>query len=118
MKLNLQERMIAIAMAVLMCVLWVCAPGCAIGGVKGACRHKAVYSATVMGDFAEVEVCRFDVRPDVTHAQSRAFIDGQWKWLEMLWWWVYISDIDNEDYTIIECMTVTDYVSRMRGTGK
>jgi len=105
--------MIAIAMAVLMCVLWVCAPGCAIGGIKGACRHKAMYSSLVWGEKAEVRIVRFQTsNPDVTHAQAQAYVDGKWRWLRMGGFWVYRSSVDNANYKLIEYLSPDEYLNR------
>ena len=48
------------------------------------CRHEAILTYLVFNEYYESEICWGPSNiPDVYHAQSRAKIDGEWKWLKM-----------------------------------
>lgn len=48
------------------------------------CRHEAVFAYLIFQEYYETEICYGPSNvPNTFHCQSRAKIDGEWKWLKM-----------------------------------
>lgn len=81
-----------------------------------ACRHNALISAVIVSE--QYQEVRIDFGPTdggVWHAQAKAFISGEWVWLQVANGRVYLGR--KERFDALNSYTVKEYMDLM-GWGK
>ncbi|NJB67143.1 hypothetical protein GGQ74_000783 [Desulfobaculum xiamenense] len=81
---------------------------------NNACRHRAVYCGLIAGDAYKVRIAR-GYRKGRPHAQTQAWIDGAWHWLNVTPEGDVRTVDTDPDFEIREYTTLELYIDKVLG---